>query len=109
MSELMEWRPIETAPTNKRFLIFGYKEDIKSNKRYYRTEIAFHTDANRIVFDDSENYYPQCYNDETQESYLTEGLWIEAYSYNGHSDNIYIKVDFNVTHWMPLPNNRISE
>ena len=103
-----EWQPIDSAPKNKRFLIAGYHKNRFNGKKYSRTEIAFHTEGNRIEFNDYDEHYPDCYNSETEESYLPEGLWLDAYSYDGYSDNLYFKVDWVVTHWMPLPKNPSS-
>lgn len=93
------YQPIETAPKDSiNILLTG-----KNNCGRFRTRIGFYTLGGKIEFDDEYQNYPECYDEEREISYLSEGWWLDAVDNNGNYESYFIKPDFNLTYWMPLP------
>lgn len=89
----MNWIEVkkQMPKSGKTVIAFGLNEYKKK-----RTLRAFY--AARFTVEDDNEYEAAEYNEEKDEYYLKEG-W---YEYNEHEE-VHWKIDFLITHWMPLP------
>jgi hypothetical protein len=92
VSEPQTWQPIETAPTNRKVLVF-YTNALRKG----RTICAANWTEKALVIDD--DYADQGdYDEESGESYAPAG-WYEYHE----GDGPMMPVENAPTHWMPLP------
>jgi hypothetical protein len=63
---------------------------------YREMQVGCYTKGGEIPFDDYDDNFPECYNEDHDCSYLPEGWWFLE-------DDNEKSVKKTVTHWMPLP------
>lgn len=64
---------------------------------HWRTVKGFYTNGGVVEFEDQDDDYPECFDEQKQASFLPKGYWSDP-----ADEEKYLPLS-DITHWQPLP------
>jgi len=89
-----KWVSVEDRLPKEGERVFIYYKN--EHGKYWR-DIAFYTYGGIVEFDDEQDNFPECLDEEKGVSFLPKGFWFSSEV----DENLFNRL--NTTHWQPLP------